>query len=1316
MFFRGVLFLIGLVSTTASPSGLQLLFPEHKQYIYLVKTTVSTGIAERTTYWTLDGRLTVTVANNFTRARLQLENLKASSFSKNEHSSGQSEESEKYLTQPWEVDYNDNGFVESIYVGSEPVWATNVKRALSLNFQINKKTGTYVVDEPCLHHSCTSVYTVSGNRIEKYTNQKITSSETEFLWSSVPTVTQFIGRSYPESMSTAERVYEVDDAKGLISLDLKGTLQYKLNNHILNVISELFLYYETYRPIQDTKELGLNKTTIIYKTSDFSYPSNGIRNVSQDQLKNRTLEILLKIATKGIDTDNVVRNASLIHNLDLSNLLNTIAQLDYNHLVLLFEDLILGTSYELETARNIFLEMLPYAKSNDCAKFVKYLVMEKKEKIEDAAILSLIRKLPFNVAIYNQALLEELEVFTKLGLDFNPEIRRAGILSFGILVHKTRAAWSVKQDYMDYIVVKYFRMYSDCPQYVDRLIWLQGLCNIGFSAMEYTNVIFGDPTKHKYERLWAAFGSSNSIPEEPYEVLKTALPILTNDTEPVQLRIAAIHMFLSSTTIRESDFLYIHNYIKNSTDNRLKSFWYSSVINMDENKSFAGYRVASYYVPYIIKQVSKPDSVYWATQNTIFSDDSGAALQLLSIGDETMVPSFVGAKVSTGGVRSHQTSIYLVAQGVSTNIYKRFKYFNVENMMMDLLKVKLQDLNAWAQKLPEDVHIDVVVKMQDMTVYAAHVNRTQFDAWSGLHIITSVIEFLRLGSHINQQVIHLPAQMEVHLPSVLGIPIRLQSSSTSFTSIRGNLSATGDIVINNDLHLRYQGTAMTSLSTDGLILQSEHTVRVQSSVVAYLPMKFNMTTSKEGITWSNVVGQKGGIAMHTRTQISKQTDEELNVYTITNDEEVETDAFSDCSHEVTGFELLDQLFAYNNDQLGILTSLKQTLLFLKGMVQSSSPPPSSCGILLPPQRITTDDKVLDITVKILNTTDFWDDGMLIDLSSEVKYFSHEKPEAVSVDVKADLKIRTEDENTTVLYTVKGHQADVPDFSICFEQHDYIHKSLDHDITSVPVNYEGHMTLKLDNKPTCTADPTQMMKLAYNGRPRNVSGSKERYFAFDGVTKNVPLVSLLSAFNAESVVAVLQQSGAANDMNMQFSGILKEEDGLATLRVNNASEIKFKSPDLGWYLDSWTNKQVLKKLGLYKECRLQEGIVQTLDSTVVQLAPMKCERSVVLADCSTRPRFAVIRRSHGSLVVYSGGHYVEVRREGPGYDPGTVHDKHGANKFHIQQNDNTIKITAIDTDVEVYVKYLETVILLPSAYMTSVCGECTGHNLEPPKVC
>uniref|UniRef100_A0A2H1V365 SFRICE_022994 n=1 Tax=Spodoptera frugiperda TaxID=7108 RepID=A0A2H1V365_SPOFR len=213
-----------------------------------------------------------------------------------------------------------------------------------------------------------------------------------------------------------------------------------------------------------------------------------------------------------------------------------------------------------------------------------------QEKVEDAALLSLIRKLPFNVAAPNQALLEELEVLSKLGLDFPPDIRHAGILSFATLLHKAMEISQVKQDYFDNIVVKYFRMYSDCPQYLDRMIWLQGLCNIGYSAESYTRIIHADSTRDRHERLWAALAGSPKT-EESYTVLETTVPIITNETEHIQLRIIALHSFLSSSNVRETDFMFIHNYIRNCHNNQLKRFWFATMKNLEANKNFSGYRV-----------------------------------------------------------------------------------------------------------------------------------------------------------------------------------------------------------------------------------------------------------------------------------------------------------------------------------------------------------------------------------------------------------------------------------------------------------------------------------------------------------------------------------------------------------------------------------------------------------------------------------------------------------------------------------------------------------------------------------------------------
>ncbi|CAG9789786.1 unnamed protein product [Diatraea saccharalis] len=111
-----------------------------------------------------------------------------------------------------------------------------------------------------------------------------------------------------------------------------------------------------------------------------------------------------------------------------------------------------------------------------------------------------------------------------------------------------------------------------------------------------------------------------------------------------------------------------------------------------------------------------------------------------------------------------------------------------------------------------------------------------------LTVAKSVNEFLRLGSHINQQIVYYPAQMELIFPNELGIPVRLQTTSVSFTSIRGNLTTPA-----TDIHIRYQGMSLVSLSTFGPLVQSEHAARIQKSIVTHLPIKFNISHTPIGV-------------------------------------------------------------------------------------------------------------------------------------------------------------------------------------------------------------------------------------------------------------------------------------------------------------------------------------------------------------------------------------------------------------------------------------------------------------------------------------
>ncbi|XP_045530477.1 uncharacterized protein LOC123718124 [Pieris brassicae] len=1304
MLTLGVILFYGLTLTSAS--GLHSIFPELKKYTYEFKGNVSSGSVVTLSYWTISGSLTVLVYDNYTKARFELDHLKPTVYTKNKgHTSQQSVEALAYLKQQWEVEYLETGFISSIYFGDEPSWSKNMKRAISINFQLKKDLGSYTNNEPCLYALCVMVYTARRNTIKKYSSLQRSSSGTEHTWTSVPWSNEY-GR-VPENVATSERIYELDE-HGLTSLYMKADFRYKVNEHILSVSSELSFYLDGDSPSPTVEKLNVTRHSVQYEASDFNDPTNGIRYMSEGNLKNKTYEILMKIAKRGIDADNIVRNESLIHSLDFIDLLNTISQLSHESLTKLFDDLVLGTSYDLETARNIFLEVLPHARSDACARFIRYLVVEQKTKIEDAILLSLIRKLPFNVANHSQGLLEELETFTKLGLDFPLDIRHAGILSFAILVYKTAEAGQVKQDYFDNVIVKYFRMYSDCPQYLDRMIWLQGLCSLGFGAEAYVRTIYSDASRNRHERLWSSMACGQEARGYmALQALEVSLPILTNETEHIQLRIAALHAILRSE-IQATDFLFIHNFITSSDDDQLKRFWYSTVKSLEANRFFEAYRFASYYIPFVANQVTNPDTTYWATNNYIIThgDEFGPSLQVFSIGEEfSAMPAMAGITLSSGGRRPYDTSIYLIAEGVSSHIFKKMRSVSADLNVETLVKV-LEKMKIWTLKTPQEVHIDIVIKVEDKTVYATHINQSRFETWNGMEMAKSIMEFLRFGSHINQQMVYYPSQMEMNVPSELGTPIRLQSLSMGFTSVRGNLTAPADPTLDldweNDLHIRFQGTKVTSLSTYAPLVQSEHTGRVQQSLVAHLPIKFNVTcqasTRSIAFTWLNPFAQRAGIAMHSRVQITTDSALGRDSFTVSSkpiSKVNKNGIFFDCEQQTSAAEVLEK---YLMSKI-INYDTPQTQKTFVDTLHQLTPLPG-CGLILPPTRQDQGgDEVIRLKFSLGNISLERVDSVEANFGVVLSYYSLDE-KTVFLKIDSNTKIKSTGRNVSAEWNLYVKQPQIADpkkthWKLCYKEDDVSHAPSDEDITTTPSAYEGLVTITYrssDKFVSCSTDQSSTIEVKYRGSPKHGDGGLERNVEFQIVGERLHDFDLLPKLGLMGGTPAGQILGSLDKDTINATAVVKEKNGVASLVVNHGPEMKFKSDNIAWLLDSVTGMQLMKKFGFYRECRLQGLTVQTLSGSVDQLQPIQCAETVVLADCSELPSFVILRESAGRIKMYDIDHSAgnSTKAESP----------------LIPINDG-VKIASEATGVLIYKKHNETVILVPFAYMDTVCGECVG---------
>ncbi|KAJ2939865.1 hypothetical protein O0L34_g6566 [Tuta absoluta] len=1314
MFLKTAIVLLAVLATATSHTFQTLFTEQDKLYTYSLKANVSTGTLAPipdASYWVLEGGLTVHVYDDFGRARIQLNDLKTQVHTKHGVSTDQSAEAVHHLTAPFEVDI----CFSSIHVGSEPVWVTNIKRALAFNFLVAEPNGSLnSVEEPCLHGSCIWVYSRVGSLMRKYCAGVARRPVTTFHAAprcNTPRLAEWRTRAPidtdPNYLMTAERNYYLDDKIGLMSMGLKSEFQYKTHDHILSVMTDLTLKYESSKSVQSTQKLNLTESSIQYASHNYSNPSNGIWNTTQTEMKNRTYEMLLNIARKGIDSDNIVRNASLIHSLDFIDLLNTMSQLSYESLCKLFAD-VLGTSYELETSRNIFLEVLPYVRTEAGAKLVRHLVVDLKNKIEDSMLVGLIRKLPYSIAVFSKGLLQELEVFTKLGPDFPQDIRHAAILSFATMVNIAMEA-DFDQEYFDDIYDKYLRMYNYCPQYVDRLVWLQGAANLGKSSVNYLDEVNLDTKKSKHERLWAGLASLSIWKQAS---LENTLPILMNETEHIQLRIIALHAILTSP-LGPRDFFNVHNYLKDCKDDQLKRFWYTTMKSLENNRFYDKYKAASYYIPFLAAQLTNPGLKEWATNNYIISqepslDVQGPTFQLLTVGGKwSGPPELVVLEFSTGGELAFNGAINILAEGVTSNVFRRIQTSNATDNISTRLMTILKDLKV-AIADPEKVHIDIVVKVFDKIVYATHVDQERFDSWNTKELWKCIEDFVRFGSHINQQVVYYPTQMVKDFPTEIGTPVRLLSTIVSFTSIRGNLTApsTDDLTWRNDLHIRYQGTSVTSLSIDGPLQPSQHTARLQQSMVVHLPMKFHVNlapgTSSVDLKWTNP-SQNGGVAMHSRSQIATRSKRGKYVHTITSkrNRQKEQGVFFDCENPLTSSQISRQLSSKYYDKVFTLPPAHSILSTILRPI--SSPTLGSCGVILPPFQLQPGNSLqvsLSVDEWSDQATEQEDSRLKIKTSFGLDYYREIKENRTDYfTARGTLEVDSDGTNGTLKGEIKIYPKSDSNFSICLSGH---HKSLSPfniDFTDHPAAYNGAFVLYSTN--SCSAKENireNKFEIQYENKPYG-KGKREFRVGVNGQESTSMLIKSLDLetinfFGYLDAFVLLSRNvhskpGSLEASEYRSAVTIKQEDDEKWVNWND--KIDYKASNNAWLPPSTTAVQTLKNLGFYHECRVNNS-------------RLDFEKQLIIGDCTNKPRFAVLKSNCDGCVQS-----MNLTENAVTFSTGSVIiESMALDEFRLYSSRNEHIIRSQLTGVLVYHRPNETVILVPQAYMSTACGLCVDR--------
>lgn len=197
---------------------------------------------------------------------------------------------------------------------------------------------------------------------------------------------------------------------------------------------------------------------------------------NSDQLIKKSFKLLMKLAENLEKFENI--NFESPYNEKASELIRLMSTMDLPALKQLHVEIGIGTSFLQETARNLFIEMIPRCGTKATVLFTRDIVINKMVKSTTAVELLLV--LPFNIAEYSTELIKECESFLKQGPD-RPDVRQSAILSYSIMIYKTFVAGQLSTDLFDYYAKKYFDLFLESFDFEEQLLYLQGMGNLQVS-------------------------------------------------------------------------------------------------------------------------------------------------------------------------------------------------------------------------------------------------------------------------------------------------------------------------------------------------------------------------------------------------------------------------------------------------------------------------------------------------------------------------------------------------------------------------------------------------------------------------------------------------------------------------------------------------------------------------------------------------------------------------------------------------------------------------------------------------------------------
>ncbi|XP_003704320.3 larval-specific very high density lipoprotein [Megachile rotundata] len=804
----------------------------------------------------------------------------------------------KHIQNPFLMVYDENGHLQGIkVVPNESHWSVNIKKAIASALQLNLVNiqvqspvtpHSFISHENTIHGDCQVAYTVHPKHMDDPTSHNV------FMVTKMhepENCTHFSHHVHnhvehekchmPEEngMTTASRrVFEVEDQgnailiRKLVSHGVINYMPFHANADAHYILTNQTFVLESVVPESNVQLRSVNFYNVpIIHNFTFSKPemeyaheagvdvTHGRHVVVQDQVVLKVKNMLSEAADYLKENQIKEKSADWKHGQTINRIMHVMNFMNVVSFEHVYNELKDAKDSKEITMKNIFLGIVPNVGTTASCLFTRNVIQRKI--VPDHKAIMMLAVLPMHVKHPSHELLSQMEILLHLSDPVSLEVRKASILSFATLIHRTfmHEHDEVNDPLLNRCLDHFMDHIEAEPTMEMKTVYMMAMKNVGLKNIlrRLEPIIKHDslPSVGVQIRGQAIWAINKVVADHPNYAHNLLWPVLANTTAPVAIRIIAYDVLMHQFphTARMMNMYWFMVYEKNEHLYNYHVSTLKGIANSVDPCLTPAREMAKKILRFTkIRHVPGPLSSKLHFDYVDEKFGYGEAVKVSMILNELSgLPEVGGIEhfMTVARKPSNKWGIHWNAVGLS-DIIKDVKKEVLGKTVHTVTNEKVRSMLIEAAKdVPSSKHVDIniVLTLNNHVVMTFHAGK---DNWKNM--LSKLKDWKNLiNNHldnVNLEHVFYDDYFEMQVPTDCGLPTVLFTKMPSFDSLKIHAVVTKQNNVENlKLQMKYTGWkhGEYALSVYNPIADTWHSVRKTSVLDVLVPIDITIAYSPD---------------------------------------------------------------------------------------------------------------------------------------------------------------------------------------------------------------------------------------------------------------------------------------------------------------------------------------------------------------------------------------------------------------------------------------------------------------------------------------